>query len=220
MRLSRLTVIPALALLAAGCAAAPSASPAGVSAEGTVRCDYRTSGPASKPVTLPQVSDVPATGTVPMTVDLGDAQIAIELDRAAAPCTVNSFASLAEQGFFDDTACHRLSTGGMAILQCGDPTATGSGGPGYVFNDELAQTTGYPAGALAMANRGPDTNGSQFFFVFGDTALSPNYTVFGHVDAAGVATLAERAARGHDNSYGDGTGRPVQETVIRSVVSG
>lgn len=218
MRLSRIAAIPAvLALTLAGCAVSPTA---GVSPDGTVRCDYRTSTPASTPVDPPPVSKVPATGTVNMTLDLGDAQVNVELDRAAAPCTVNSFESLAQQGYFNGTACHRLSTEGMFILQCGDPTGTGRGGPGYTFNDELAQTKDYPAGAIAMANSGRDTNGSQFFLVYADTPLPPKYTVFGRMDAAGIETIAQRAEQGHDANESNAVGRPNVPTVIQSVVTG
>ena len=91
------------------------------------------------------------------------------------------------------------------MLQCGDPTATGAGGPGYRFNDELTGTETYPAGTVAMANSGPNTNGSQFFLVFGDTQLSPDYTVFGTIDAAGIAALKQIAAQGTDDSQGSGS---------------
>ena len=199
---------------------APGASGAASAAPGTVNCEYRPGGEPAKPVDLPEGTGVPATGTSSMVIDFGDAKVNVTLDRAAAPCTVNSFESLAAQGYYNDTECHRLSTQGMFILQCGDPTGTGSGRPGYSFDDELDQTTGYPAGVLAMANAGPDTNGSQFFFVYGDTRLSPNYTVFGTLDDAGIQTISDRAFQGHDASNPDGTGRPNLPTVIRSITSG
>ena len=199
---------------------APGASGAASAAPGTVNCEYRPGGEPAKPVDLPEGTGVPATGTSSMVIDFGDAKVNVTLDRAAAPCTVNSFESLAAQGYYNDTECHRLSTQGMFILQCGDPTGTGSGRPGYSFDDELDRTTGYPAGVLAMANAGPDTNGSQFFFVYGDTRLSPNYTVFGTLDDAGIQTISDRAFQGHDASNPDGTGRPNLPTVIRSITSG
>ncbi|MFT3877936.1 MAG: peptidylprolyl isomerase [Propioniciclava sp.] len=219
MSLIRLSLVPAvLALALAGCAVSPPTG--GVSANGTVRCDYRPGGSPATPVDLPPVTDVPATGTATLTLDLGDTQVRVELDRAAAPCTVNSFESLAQQGYFNGTECHRLSTQGIFILQCGDPTGTGRGGPGYAFNDELAQTKDYPAGTVAMANSGRDTNGSQFFLVYADTPLPPQYTAFGRMDTAGIEAIAQRAEQGHDASYPDGTGRPNVPTVITSVVSG
>jgi len=141
-------------------------------------------------------------------------RIGLSLDAAKAPCTVNSFVSLARQGFFDKTQCHRLTeaaTTGIAVLQCGDPTGTGSGGPGYSFPDELTGHDHYGKGVLAMANSGPNTNGSQFFLVYGDSSAldqQPNYTVFGSVDRAGVAAIAKIAAKGTDNSNGQGDGHP------------
>src|SRR5690606_21777336 len=104
-----------------------------------------------------------ASGTVPATIRTSAGDLAVSLDADAAPCTVNSFLSLAQQGYFDETPCHRLTTSGIFVLQCGDPTGTGTGGPGYEFPDELTGSETYPAGTLAMANAGPDTNGSQFF---------------------------------------------------------
>lgn len=227
MTLRRLAALPAvLALLAAaGCAVSPpqtlnqtrqTVGPA----PDTVTCAYRTGGTPAKPVDPPSGTDVPAKGTTTVTIDLGDAQVQATLDRAAAPCTVNSFESLASQGYYDGSECHRLSTTGIFILQCGDPTGTGSGGPGYTFNDELKQTRAYPAGTLAMANAGPNTNGSQFFFVYEDTPLPPNYTVFGQLDQTSNQVIADRAFQGHDAQYPDGTGKPNLPTVIKSVVSG
>lgn len=96
----------------------------------------------------------------------------------------------------------------MFMVQCGDPTGSGSGGPGYSFADELKGDETYTAGTVAMANSGPDTNGSQFFILYRDSALPAAYTVFGHVDAASLKVIAAMAAQGQDNSYGDGTGRP------------
>lgn len=219
MTVRRLAVPGVLALLAlGGCALAPPAS--GPAGDGTVTCEYRVGGTPARPVDPPGSTGVPATGTTTVVIDFGDAQATAELDRAAAPCTVHSFESLAGQGYFNDTECHRLSTQGIFILQCGDPTGTGRGGPGYAFDDELAQTTSYPAGTLAMANSGRNTNGSQFFFVYQDTPLPPNYTAFGRLDAASTQLIADRAFQGHDSSNPDGTGRPNLPTVIRSVVSG
>src|SRR5699024_8063385 len=115
-------------------------------------CSYPTgSQPAAKDVEVPPQTPQ-ATG-----------EVEADTRGDGAPCTVNSFLSLAGQEYFDDTDCHRLTTEGIFVLQCGDPTGTGSGGPGYSFADELDGSETYPAGTLAMANAGPDTNGSQFF---------------------------------------------------------
>ena len=209
-----------LALALGGCASTPPGVPSPSGAAGTVLCEYRPGGTPARPVDPPSGTEVPATGTETVTLAIGGQPLTIELDRAAAPCTVNSFASLASQGFYEGTECHRLGTQGIFMLQCGDPTGTGRGGPGYAFDDELERTSGYPAGTVAMANSGPDTNGSQFFLVFADTPLANDYTVFGSLDAASVEVLGDIAEQGHDDSYGDGTGRPNAPTTITSVVSG
>jgi peptidyl-prolyl cis-trans isomerase B (cyclophilin B) len=146
--------------------------------------------------------------------------LGLALDAAKAPCTVGSFVSLAEQGYFDGTSCHRLTTAGIFVLQCGDPTGSGSGGPGYSFPDELSGKETYPAGTLAMANAGPDTNGSQFFIVYGDTQLPPSYTVFGTVDAAGLHAVRRVARAGTDNAFGSGDGHPRKPVKIDSVSVG
>ena len=117
------------------------------------------------------------TGTI--STSLGDIQI--ELFASESPNTVNNFAFLAGKGYYDGTPIHRIVPG--FVVQMGDPTGTGTGGPGYKFDDELAaaRNRGYDRGTLAMANAGPNTNGSQFFICLDDVALPPNYTVFGEV---------------------------------------
>lgn len=177
-------------------------------------CEYVEDDNAAKDVDLPPMTNVVHTGTAEATLETEEGSLVITLDRASAPCTVNSFLSLAEQEFFDDTECHRLSDEGIFILQCGDPTGTGTGGPGYQFADELNEETAYPAGTVAMANAGENTNGSQFFLVFQDTPLSPDYTVFGHLDEDSLGVLLALVQRGHDASYDDGSGRPTPPIVI------
>ncbi len=179
---------------------------------GSSTCSYPKDGDPTKPVDPPSTSHIPDTGTSLVTMTVDDEPVALTLDRAGAPCTVNSFESLARQGWFTNTKCHRLTDQGIFVLQCGDPSGKGTGGPGYVFDDELttakAQTkTGqkdaqgndvvvYPKGTLAMANRGPATNGSQFFMVYADSPLPAAYTVFGHLDAAGLEQVQKIAAQG------------------------
>jgi peptidyl-prolyl cis-trans isomerase B (cyclophilin B) len=126
---------------------------------------------------------------------------------------------LASQGFFDDTRCHRLVTSGIYVLQCGDPSYSGSGGPGYSFADELSGKEQYGTGTLAMANAGPDTNGSQFFIVFKNSPLPPSYTVFGTIDAQGLAAVKKVAAAGTDNAFGANDGHPNTEVQIDSVTA-
>ena len=213
--------------LLSGCAVTPIGGAAGSApapvvsaAPGTVNCDYRPGGTPAAPADPPLGRNVPATGTSSATLTMGGKPVQIELDRTAAPCTVASFESLISQGYFTGTSCHRLATTGLFMLQCGDPSGTGRGGPGYSFDDELAGVTGYPAGTVAMANAGPGTNGSQFFLVYADSRLPPNYTVFGRMDAASTQVVADLAALGHDASYPDGTGRPHADTTISAAVSG
>jgi peptidyl-prolyl cis-trans isomerase B (cyclophilin B) len=146
------------------------------------------------------------------TIDTNCGTIVVKLDGKHAPHTVNSFAFLAGKHYFDNTPCHRLTTSGIYVLQCGDPTGTGTGGPGYQFKDENLKGATYPAGTVAMANAGPGTNGSQFFFVYANTQLAPNYTPFGKV-VSGLDILKKIAAAG-SNPPGDGA--PVQPVVIES----
>lgn len=142
--------------------------------------------------------------------------IAMDLDAADAPHTVNSFKFLADKGFFDHTKCHRLTTSGIYVLQCGDPTGLGSGGPGYTIPDENLKAKSvsggtYPAGTVAMANQydsstgqGKNTGSSQFFLVYKDSPLPAYYTPFGTITAAGMKVLNKIASAGEVNGTGDG----------------
>lgn len=169
----------------------------------SVACEYVEGGEAAKEVEPPP-SEATGAGEVPVTFGTTLGDISATLDADATPCTVNSFRSLAEQGYFDDTTCHRLTTEGIFVLQCGDPTGTGMGGPGYSYADELTGQETYAAGTLAMANAGPNTNGSQFFMVYDETPLPPQYTVFGTVSEEGVELLSEMAAQGTETGTADG----------------
>nr|WP_223124176.1 alanine racemase [Nocardioides marmotae] len=193
------------------------ATPSAEGASGPT-CVYPQDGqPAAKDVELPP-NPAAVKGTIEgsMATTIGD--IGISLDAKASPCTVNSFVSLAEQGYFDDTTCHRLTTAdtGIQVLQCGDPTGTGTGGPGYTIEDEVTPDTTYPAGTLAMAKTpAPDSGGSQFFIVYGDTPLPPEYTVFGSIDEAGLKAVQEAAAEG--TTDGGPEGQPKVAVDIESV---
>ncbi|AEY88208.1 MULTISPECIES: peptidylprolyl isomerase [Streptomyces] len=152
--------------------------------------------------------DTSAKYTLKLATTCGD--IGIALKTSAAPHTVNSFDFLAGKGYFDHTKCHRLTTQGIYVLQCGDPQGTGMGGPGYTLPDEnlkdasLKNNT-YPAGTVAMANTGQKhTGGSQFFLVYKDSQLPPSYTPFGTIDAAGMKVLNKIAAAGENTGAGDG----------------
>lgn len=217
--LSRLAGVALVAgALVTGGGAAAVAAPGGAPADAAVSrvtpgpCAYTETpeDPAARPVPLPpDPRRTPDRGTVRVTLRTNQGPIGLTLDREAAPCTVQSFLHLVRHRFYDRTSCHRLTAyPTLKVLQCGDPSGTGSGGPGYRYADELptdlppapTDPTGvrrlYARGTLAMANAGPDTNGSQFFLVQSDSALRPNYTVFGSIDAAGLATLDRIAAGG------------------------
>ncbi|MFF1725036.1 peptidylprolyl isomerase [Streptomyces sviceus] len=137
-------------------------------------------------------------------------KIDIALKASAAPHTVNSFDFLANKGFFDHTKCHRLTTNQIYVLQCGDPTGTGSGGPGYTIPDEnlkdkSLKSNVYPAGTVAMANTGQaHTGGSQFFLVYQDSQLPPSFTPFGTISESGMKVLKKIAAAGESTGAGDG----------------
>jgi peptidyl-prolyl cis-trans isomerase B (cyclophilin B) len=194
-------------------------------------CQYPASqDKASKPVKPPRTGKVPTDpAQVSASMSTNQGNIGLQLDNGKAPCTVNSFASLAQQGFFNDTPCHRLTTSpGLSVLQCGDPTGQGTGGPGYQFDNEyptnqyqpddpkLQEPVKYPRGTLAMANAGPGTNGSQFFLVYKDSELPPNYTVFGTIDETGLATLDKIAAAG--TADGGPDGKPKDDVMVKSIL--
>jgi peptidyl-prolyl cis-trans isomerase B (cyclophilin B) len=173
--------------------------------------------PAARPVPLPRDPHrTPDEGTVDVVLKTNQGDVGLTLDRAKAPCTVQSFLHLVRHRFYDRTPCHRLTAHPrLKVLQCGDPSGTGEGGPGYRYKDELPtdlkpapnDPTGarriYPRGTLAMANAGPDTNGSQFFLVYADSTLRPDYTIFGTVDDDGLAILDKIAAGGVKPTPGD-----------------
>jgi peptidyl-prolyl cis-trans isomerase B (cyclophilin B) len=162
----------------------------------------------------PKMTIQPTTYKATVVTNCGT--IVVDLDGKHAPHTVNSFAFLAGKHYFDDTPCHRLTTAGIFVLQCGDPTGTGTGGPGYTIPDEHLKGASYPAGTLAMANTGqPHTGGSQFFFCYDDTQLPPQYTPFGTV-VQGLDILKKVAAAGSDESNGPGDGAPKQPVEIQS----
>ena len=181
-------------------------------------CHYtKTARAASKNVGIPPSAIAsPAATTATLTTNHG--VITLRFNTAAAPCTVNSFAFLASKHYFDATSCHRLTTSGIFVLQCGDPTGTGGGGPGYKFADENLSGATYPAGTVAMANSGRNTNGSQFFLVYAATTLAPNYTPFATI-SGGLDVVKTIAAAGSDNSHGPGDGAPLLPTTIVQLVA-
>jgi peptidyl-prolyl cis-trans isomerase B (cyclophilin B) len=197
-----------------GAALPPFVAPANLGAD----CEYpATPGePASKKNNPPHTGKVPTEpAEISASLTTSQGNIGLQLDNAKAPCTVNSFASLAQQGYFNDTPCHRLTTSpGLSVLQCGDPTNQ------YQPDDPALQSpVVYPRGTLAMANTGAaGSNGSQFFLVFKDSQLPPNYTAFGTIDATGLATLDKIAAGGVvPGDRGSDDGAPKTSVQIKSL---
>ncbi|GHG68211.1 peptidylprolyl isomerase [Streptomyces griseocarneus] len=166
--------------------------------------------PASKTWKAEPEMSVDKSASYAMNLTTTCGAIDVKLDAANAPHTVNSFEFLAKEGFLDHTKCHRLTTGGIYVLQCGDPKGTGQGGPGYTLPDENLKDSRlkgnvYPAGTIAMANTGqPHTGGSQFFLVYQDSQLPPQYTPFGTIGADGMKTLKKIADAGEQTGAGDG----------------
>ncbi|MFF9344107.1 MULTISPECIES: peptidylprolyl isomerase [unclassified Streptomyces] len=171
---------------------------------------------------------IEAKGTYAMALKTNEGDVTITMDAAKTPRTVNSFKHLADKKYFDGTKCHRLTTAGIFVLQCGDPEGTGMGGPGYTIPDENLDALGkpgaegkvtYKAGTVAMANTGqPGTGGSQFFLVYKDSKLPPQYTPFGTIDAAGLAAVQKVGAAGAEGGQGDGAPKkPV--TIEKATVS-
>jgi peptidyl-prolyl cis-trans isomerase B (cyclophilin B) len=191
--------------------------------------------PNLKNVGTPAASGEPRSGYRTMTFDTNLGTIVVTLDLAKAPCTSASFAYLVEKSFFNNTSCHRLlntsttdsSTGEAQeyhVLQCGDPSGTGQGGPTYTFADEnlpANQRPAYPEGVVAMANSGANTNGSQFFFVFGDSTFDPNYTIFGKI-TQGLDLIKSVGAAGDDQAFASdaGGGHPKKPLTFKSVTIG
>lgn len=189
----------------------------------SVDCQYQVTPqqPPAKPVRPPLAGFTSATGTAQVTMRTSAGAIGLTLDRALAPCTVNSFLNLAQHGFYSQSPCHRLVTNpGLQVLQCGDPTGSGSGGPGYTIPDEVFPELAYGRGLVAMANTGqPDSGGSQFFLIYGQTQLPPQYTVFASISPDGLKVLDQIAKAGDDRSLEPqpGGGKPNQPVTITSV---
>jgi peptidyl-prolyl cis-trans isomerase B (cyclophilin B) len=201
--------------------AAPTSAPTATAqpSGGSADCSYVPAPSAGgKVISMPPGKASGAKVRVQVATNLG--ALTLDLAGDAAPCTVNSFLNLARAGFYDNTRCHRLTAEEtLYVLQCGDPSGTGTGGPGYSFSDEnlpTSQHPPYPRGTVAMANAGPATNGSQFFLVYKDTDISPNYSVFGTV-TGGLDILDGVAAGGTDDGNGPGDGHPKKAVTIQSV---
>ena len=201
--------------------AKPSATPSPTptaEAEPATHCVYTPAGTASRKVSLPPATpDYKATYTA--TINTNRGAIVIDLLNSKATCTVNSFVHLAEAAFYNNTPCFRLSTADPYMLQCGDPTGKGSGGPGYEFANENLTGATYTAGTVAMANVSDvaNSNGSQFFLVYKDSPLPPDYTPFGTiVSGLNILQTVAKAGYGPPLSSGGG-GAPKEKVQIESV---
>ncbi|QGU02734.1 Putative bifunctional phosphatase/peptidyl-prolyl cis-trans isomerase [Corynebacterium kalinowskii] len=196
------------ALALAGCGSDDTKSQAAGS------CEYKDGRTAAKDVDKPDAN--PPAGTVDLKLSTSAGDITMQLNADQAPCTVGAISSLAKQGYYDNTVCHRLTTDGIFVLQCGDPSGKGSGGPGFSFADEYPAGTGemglYKAGTIAMANAGPNTNGSQFFLNYEDSPLPPNYTLFGAMDDKSLQVVRDIAKKG--TATGSPDGPPATEVKI------
>ena len=193
---------------------------------------------ADKPTSVPGCKKSTATGHTPakvkqptapakkfaktLTFSTNCGDIVVTLNPKA-PQTITNLSTLANAGYFNKSLCHRLTTEGLFVLQCGDPTASGSGSPtGWKgYKDENLPAAGaknYPSGTVAMANSGPGTNGSQFFLVYADTQLGPNYTIWGKITKGLdlVKKIAEVGAyqMNGEQAYYAGDGFPIQMVEI------
>lgn len=183
-------------------------------------CQYLDSGqPPAKKVQKPPATPV-AAGPVNVTIKTNFGDMTATLDGKTAPCAVNSFLSLSKQGYYDKTNCHRITSDkrGFHVLQCGDPTGTGRGDPGYRYAEELTGAENYKVGSLALANTGqPSSSGAQFFINYDKTRLPPSYTQFGQLTPAGLK-VAQKAAKAGVKGKPDGyDGPPATKVTITGV---
>jgi peptidyl-prolyl cis-trans isomerase B (cyclophilin B) len=210
--MKKVSAIAVSALVLAGALIyAPQANAAAIVCKPTTakpRTPLQTNPPQKVAKVLPK--------TMTLKTNCGDIVIALD---PKAPFTVTQLTALARAGYYNKTLCHREAVSGFQMLQCGDPTAEGGGGPGFTYGDEnlpIGKVLTYPAGTAAMANSGPNTNGSQFFLVFGDSpALGPSYSIWGKI-TKGLDVLKYIASKGVDNP--SGIGKPNIKVAIESVV--
>ena len=214
------TVIAAIAisvLLSPPAVAEPKGKAVKVEKVVAIKCaPTKASGHTPKDVAPAQKLPRKLARTFTFETNCGD--IVVTTVGPKAPITITQLATLAKGGYFNDSLCHRLTTQGLYVLQCGDPTATGGGGPSFTYGDEnlpLATVNNYPAGTVAMANSGPGTNGSQFFLVFADTTLGANYTIWGTI-TQGLDIVKAIAKAGVKGGGADGT--PNQTIAIKRVI--
>lgn len=170
--------------------------------------------PAARPVTIPDAKEL-KVGTAVVSIFTNYGKMTFVLDRANAPCAVGNLVHLAQQSFYKDSRCFRLTNSQrLGVLQCGDIYRQEEGGPGYRFPDEVTGKETYPRGTIAMGNQGPGTNGSEFFIVHSHANISPNYTVMGKL-VNGFGTLDRIVAAGIADPDQDGP--PTNPVIIYSV---
>jgi peptidyl-prolyl cis-trans isomerase B (cyclophilin B) len=211
---------------AAAATTSATASSAATSSAASNPLKYEASGTSSvKGITVPTFNAADAEKTYTVTIQTNRGNIVFTANGKAAPYTVYSFVYLVDKGFYNNTPCPRISDSGLFMLQCGDPTGTGTGGPGYTIPDEnlnafgSGSTVTYPAGSVAMANTGAaHSGGSQFFLVFQNSQLSPSYTPFGTI-TQGLDVLRAIAAKGNDGSSQAGGGKPNESVTIEKITA-
>ncbi len=216
--------------VAASPSAAPSASAAGSPSAGASAapvstkvgpCTYTADGQdPSRPVSLPAAAGSVDQSPATMVIATSKGTIKAALNAAKAPCTVHALLTMANAKYFDGTPCHRETATNIFVLQCGDPTGTGQGGPGFAYANENTDGAAYTRGVIAMANAGADTNGSQFFLIYknpndaGVQALGNKYTIVGKI-TEGLDVLDALTSPGVEGGGGDGT--PVSKAQITSM---
>lgn len=227
----RVLTAAALALALAGCgssgsatngspgAPTPPAPPSGSSPTALGGCSFEANprDTGDRKPGLPPTSTVLRTGTATVTLVTNLGTIVFTADQAKVACTVASFRWLAGKHYYDSAPCHRLTTSGIFVLQCGDPTGTGTGGPGYTLPEEALAGATYPKGSVAMAKTSaPHSTGSQFFLNYDASPLPPQYTPVGTI-TAGLDVLQRVAKAGEDDSNGPGDGKPDLAITLTSV---
>jgi peptidyl-prolyl cis-trans isomerase B (cyclophilin B) len=200
-----------------------SATPAVTTKVGSCVYTQNTTGNVVKGATMPPAAATVSTQPATMTITTNYGTMVAALDPQKAPCTVQALYHLAQSKYFDNTTCHRETHGpeaGIFVLQCGDPTASGSGTPGFTYKNENTSGVNYNRGVLAMANSGADTNGSQFFINYanptqgGAQALAGKYTVFGEI-TQGLDVLDKITGPGVVEGGDDG--QPVTKPQVTSI---
>lgn len=201
----------------ANAAPRPTSKPVASNSEVQITCKpTKANGHREKKVATPKVQKFTKNRVFTLTTNCGE--IVIEAFAKKAPITVSMLSHLATAKFYEQSVCHRMIySQSAALLQCGDPTASGYGGPQFQFDDEnlpKAVMNNYPIGTVAMANSGPNTNGSQFFIMAANTTLDPNYTVWGRV-IKGLEIVQAVVANG--TTTGEEVGQPKVKIAIEKV---